>query len=43
MKALARAAELALMLLILWGTLEVLKALQPGPWLVPEYGTWVAP
>jgi hypothetical protein len=34
-------AEFAVACLIAWGTIEVLAALQPGPWLVPKYGTWI--
>lgn len=40
--ALHFAAELAVAFLILLGTLAVLELVQPGPWIVPEYGYWVA-
>jgi hypothetical protein len=40
MKTLHHLAELAVMFLILWGVIALIQALQPGPWIVPEYGSW---
>jgi hypothetical protein len=40
MKALHHLAELAVAFLIGWATIALIQALQPGPWIVPEYGYW---
>ncbi len=42
MKAALRiTAEFAVALLLCWGTIKALEAVQPGPWIVPDYGTWI--
>lgn len=42
MKLLHALADLAVMLLIGYATIKAIEALMPGPWIVPQYGTWIS-